>query len=163
MELVDVTDSKAASSTKLNPWLPLDFSRVSGYTVFQDFPSSLLSSLLSPGVDERLSPKTERRGTLRKDTCRCDGIGRRSGFKIRRQRWRVGSSPTTGTTWKYSVFWFSGNRVFPRFGASSLLSSLLTAVLRSGFQRLAWMPGWMERAPFSFTAEELFAAVSKWA
>ena len=29
--------------------------------------------------------------------CRCDGIGRRSGFKIRRWRHRVGSSPTTGT------------------------------------------------------------------
>lgn len=30
-------------------------------------------------------------------TCRCDGIGRRSGLKIRRQRWHGGSSPPTGT------------------------------------------------------------------
>ena len=30
--------------------------------------------------------------------CRCDGIGRRSGLKIHRQRWRAGSSPATGTT-----------------------------------------------------------------
>ena len=29
--------------------------------------------------------------------CRCDGIGRRSGLKIHRQRWRAGSSPATGT------------------------------------------------------------------
>ena len=28
--------------------------------------------------------------------CRCDGIGRRSGLKIHRQRWRAGSSPATG-------------------------------------------------------------------
>ena len=28
---------------------------------------------------------------------RCDGIGRRSGLKIHRQRWRTGSSPVTGT------------------------------------------------------------------
>ena len=28
---------------------------------------------------------------------RCVGIGRRDGLKIRCQRWRVGSSPTTGT------------------------------------------------------------------
>ena len=30
--------------------------------------------------------------------CRCDGIGRRDGLKIRWWRHRVGSSPTTGTT-----------------------------------------------------------------
>ncbi len=29
--------------------------------------------------------------------CRCGGIGRRSGFKIRRWKQCVGSSPTTGT------------------------------------------------------------------
>ena len=32
--------------------------------------------------------------------CRYDGIGRRSGLKIRRQRWRAGSTPATGTTAK---------------------------------------------------------------
>ncbi len=31
-------------------------------------------------------------------TCRCDGIGRRSGLKIHRWRQRTGSSPVTGTT-----------------------------------------------------------------
>ena len=30
--------------------------------------------------------------------CRCDGIGRRDGLKIRWWQHRVGSSPTTGTT-----------------------------------------------------------------
>ena len=30
-------------------------------------------------------------------TCRCDGIGRRSGLKIHRWRQRTGSSPVTGT------------------------------------------------------------------
>ena len=30
-------------------------------------------------------------------TCRCDGIGRRSGLKIHRWRQRAGSSPATGT------------------------------------------------------------------
>ena len=30
--------------------------------------------------------------------CRCDGIGRRDGLKIRWWRHRVGSSPTTGTS-----------------------------------------------------------------
>ena len=29
--------------------------------------------------------------------CRCDGIGRRDGLKIRWWQHRVGSSPTTGT------------------------------------------------------------------
>ena len=33
-----------------------------------------------------------------KHICRYDGIGRRSGLKIRRQRWRAGSTPATGTT-----------------------------------------------------------------
>ena len=33
-------------------------------------------------------------------TCRCDGIGRRSGLKIHRWRQRTGSSPVTGTTLK---------------------------------------------------------------
>ena len=37
------------------------------------------------------------RASILNHSRRCDGIGRRSGFKIRRQRWRVGSSPTTGT------------------------------------------------------------------
>ena len=32
--------------------------------------------------------------------CRCVGTGRRDGLKIRCQRWRVGSSPTTGTNKK---------------------------------------------------------------
>ena len=32
-----------------------------------------------------------------KHTCRCDGIGRRSGLKIHRWRQRTGSSPVTGT------------------------------------------------------------------
>ncbi len=31
------------------------------------------------------------------NTCRCDGIGRRSGLKIHRWRQRAGSSPATGT------------------------------------------------------------------
>ena len=31
------------------------------------------------------------------NTCRCDGIGRRSGLKIHRWRHRAGSSPATGT------------------------------------------------------------------
>ncbi len=31
-------------------------------------------------------------------TCRCDGIGRRSGLKIHRWRQRTGSSPVTGTS-----------------------------------------------------------------
>ena len=35
-------------------------------------------------------------GTLKKP-CRCDGIGRRSGLKIHRQRWRAGSTPASGT------------------------------------------------------------------
>ena len=30
--------------------------------------------------------------------CRCDGIGRRDGLKIRWWRHRAGSSPATGTT-----------------------------------------------------------------
>lgn len=30
--------------------------------------------------------------------CWYDGIGRRNGLKIRCQKWRVGSSPTTSTT-----------------------------------------------------------------
>ena len=33
-------------------------------------------------------------------TCRCDGIGRRSGLKIHRWRHRAGSSPATGTNKK---------------------------------------------------------------
>jgi hypothetical protein len=30
--------------------------------------------------------------------CRSGGIGRRTGLKIRRQRWCAGSSPASGTT-----------------------------------------------------------------
>ena len=36
--------------------------------------------------------------------CRCVGTGRRDGLKIRCQRWRVGSSPTTGTINKKQAF-----------------------------------------------------------
>ena len=32
-----------------------------------------------------------------KQICRCDGIGRRAGFKIQWWQHRVGSTPTTGT------------------------------------------------------------------
>ena len=43
-------------------------------------------------------------------TCRCDGIGRRSGLKIHRWRQRTGSSPVTGTnkkgTFVYQKFLF---------------------------------------------------------
>ena len=115
--MVDVVDSKAVTSTNVDPRLPLDFSRVSGYTVFQDFPSSLLSSLLSPGLSEELPQKAWRHGTHRKDTCRCDGIGRRSGFKIRRGRLRVGSSPTTGTTSEQALYRLL--RLFSRVRACS--------------------------------------------
>ena len=87
MELVDVVDSKASTSNNPSFWRPLDFSRLSRYTSFSNFPSSLHSSL--------------RRGF--RQICRCDGIGRRSGFKIRRWRQRVGSSPTTGTKQKRPV------------------------------------------------------------
>ncbi len=44
-------------------------------------------------------------GTLKKP-CRCDGIGRRSGLKIHRQRWRAGSTPASGTK--------QGTRHWPR-------------------------------------------------
>ena len=49
MELVDVTDSKSVACSVLPSRQPLDFSRVSGYTLFSGFPSSLLSSLLQGG------------------------------------------------------------------------------------------------------------------
>ena len=42
-------------------------------------------------------------------TCRCDGIGRRSGLKIHRWRQRTGSSPVTGT-----------KKAAPRWGAAFL-------------------------------------------
>ena len=35
-------------------------------------------------------------------TCRCDGIGRRSGLKVHRWRHRAGSSPATGTNKSHS-------------------------------------------------------------
>ena len=79
--MVDVTDSKASTSNNPSFWRPLDFSRLLGYTFYSNFPGSLHSSF--PGGLRQI--------------CRCDGIGRRSGFKIRRWRHRVGSSPTTGT------------------------------------------------------------------
>ena len=42
-------------------------------------------------------------------TCRCDGIGRRSGLKIHRWRQRTGSSPVTGTKYKpLKSQWFQG-------------------------------------------------------
>ncbi len=37
--------------------------------------------------------------------CRCGGIGRRKGLKIPRDKTRVGSSPTSGTTSRQSDFW----------------------------------------------------------
>ena len=36
--------------------------------------------------------------------CRCDGIGRRSGLKIRRWRQRTGSSLVTGTTSEQALY-----------------------------------------------------------
>ena len=45
-------------------------------------------------------PPISRTGHREQDVenkCRCDGIGRRSGFKIRRWQQRGGSSPPTGT------------------------------------------------------------------
>ena len=47
-------------------------------------------------------------------TCRCDGIGRRSGLKIHRWRQRAGSSPATGTIIPTLIwyFWFSKGRYF---------------------------------------------------
>ena len=39
-------------------------------------------------------------------SCRCDGIGRRSGLKIHRWRHRAGSSPATGTTSEQSPLCF---------------------------------------------------------
>ena len=47
--MVDVTDSKSVACSVLPSRQPLDFSRVSGYTLFSGFPSSLLSSLLRGG------------------------------------------------------------------------------------------------------------------
>ena len=37
-------------------------------------------------------------------TCRCDGIGRRSGLKIHRWRQRTGSSPVTGTSSSQALY-----------------------------------------------------------
>ena len=75
---------------------------------------------------------------------------------------RTAISGSSGcSTWKYSVFWISGNRVFSCFWAKSLLSSLLLRVFCIDFQRSVRMLGWIESALFSFTAEELFAAVSR--
>ena len=94
LELVNEVDSKTGSSIVPIHWIVLDFSRVLRYTVFRKSACSLLSSLLSfwPGGQfGRGSGKTLI------DTSRCDGIGRRSGFKIRRWQHRGGSSPPTGT------------------------------------------------------------------
>ena len=96
MELVDVTDSKTGTSIVPKLRVTLDFSRVLRYTVFSESGCSLLSSLLSIWPGEQFGDGS---GETRTDTSRCDGIGRRSGFKIRRWRHRGGSSPPTGTTW----------------------------------------------------------------
>ena len=60
-------------------------------------------------------------------TCRCDGIGRRSGLKIHRQRWRTGSSPVTGTI-KETSFVYQGKRgFFMLVGAITAKSSEIMA------------------------------------
>ncbi len=50
-------------------------------------------------------------------TCRCDGIGRRDGLKIRWWRHRAGSSPATGTTelptvYRSGVLFFGTRNIF---------------------------------------------------
>ena len=94
MELVDVTDSKTGTSIVPKLRVTLDFSRVLRYTVFSKSACSLLSSLLLLWLEGQFGRGS---GEMRTDMGRCDGIGRRSGFKIRRWRHRGGSSPPTGT------------------------------------------------------------------
>ena len=51
-----------------------------------------------PGGSHLMKDYRQRSIIYRNDyTCRCDGIGRRSGLKIHRWRHRAGSSPATGT------------------------------------------------------------------
>ena len=79
-------------------------------------------------------------------TCRCDGIGRRSGLKIHRWRQRTGSSPVTGTTSSRTAYRSRRRFLFPSkrhrsFTPSLLLSkskplrwvSILCAALRAAF------------------------------
>ena len=55
-------------------------------------------------------------------SCRCDGIGRRSGLKIHRWRHRTGSSPVTGTIMNEPRF---SNYFIEKWG-SSYVESLVT-------------------------------------
>ena len=57
-------------------------------------------------------------------TCRCDGIGRRSGLKIHRWRQRTGSSPVTGTTSPRTSY--RSRRLFYKSHLSLILSRLLS-------------------------------------
>ena len=64
--------------------------------------------------------------------CRCDGIGRRDGLKIRWWRHRVGSSPTTGTTSEQALYRLL--RLFSKVRARSCrCSSFPTAIRFAGF------------------------------
>ena len=58
------------------------------------------------------------------DTCRCDGIGRRSGLKIHRWRQRTGSSPVTGTTSPRTSY--RSRRLFYKSHLLLILSRLLS-------------------------------------
>ena len=73
-------------------------------------------------------------------TRRCDGIGRRSGLKIRRWRQRGGPSPPTGTKTKDRfgglLFWVPLPLVAPPFGIMMLgrvKPTLRNSPLRSEF------------------------------
>ena len=56
-------------------------------------------------------------------SCRCDGIGRRSGLKIHRWRHRTGSSPVTGTIMNEPRF---SNYFIEKWGSSYVESRVTT-------------------------------------
>ena len=67
-----------------------------------------------------------------KTICRCDGIGRRTGFKIQRWRHRAGSTPATGTIVREPLF-FKGSRIFFVPGNGSQQAAFYAEIaLRSG-------------------------------
>ena len=71
-------------------------------------------------------------------TCRCDGIGRRDGLKIRWWRHRVGSSPTTGTSSSQATYRL--RRAFSFHCKAH--RALILLLLASNRDPLRWARGW---------------------
>ena len=84
------------------------------------------------------------------ESCRCVGIGRRDGLKIRWWQHRVGSSPTTGTSSSQAIYRL--RRAFSFHCKTH--RALILLLLASKPDRCRWAPVWGRRCAAVLSASE---------